>query len=133
MQVIHKTIAGFLEEIADLYPLRDAIIHSDQGVRYNFKDLSREIDRIARGFVQQGINSGDKVAIWAHNTPEWLLSFLGLAKIGAITVPIDPNAAEENLLYIIEQSESRGLIITGDPDNRTFMEMALGSSFHQPF
>ena len=127
MQVIHKTIAGLLEEVADLNPLRDAVIHSELGVRYNFKDLSREIDRIARGFIRQGINSGDKVAVWAHNTPEWLLSFLGLTKIGAITVPIDPNAAEENLLYIIEQSESRGLIIPGDSDSPAFVEMALAA------
>ena len=116
-----------LEEVADLNPLRDAVIHGDLGVRYNFKVLSREVDRIARGFIQQGINSGDKVAIWAHNTPEWLLSFLGLTKIGAITVPIDPNAAEENLRYILEQSESRGLIIPGDPDSPTFVEMALAA------
>ncbi len=127
MQVIHNTIAGLLEEVADLNPLRDAVIHSDLGVRYNFKDLSREIDRIARGFIQQGINSGDKVAIWAHNTPEWLLSFLGLTKIGAITVPIDPNAVKENLFYILQQSESRGLIIPGDPDSQPFVEMALAA------
>ena len=109
MQVIHKTISGLLDEVAALNPLRDAIIHSDMGVRYNFERLSQEIDRTARGFIQQGIHSGDKVAIWAHNTPEWLLSFLGLTKIGAITVPIDPNAAKENLFYILEQSESRGV------------------------
>lgn len=124
MQVIHKTIAGLLEEVAAINPLRDAIIHSDTGVRYNFEDVSREIDRIARGFLKKGITSGDRIALWAHNTPEWLLSFLGLTKIGAITVPIDPNAAEENLRYILEQSESRGLIIPGDSDNQKFVEMA---------
>jgi len=127
MQVIHKTIGGLLEEVAALNPQRDAIIHSEMGVQYNFERLSREIDRIARGFIQKGIKSGDKVALWAHNAPEWLLSFLGLTKIGAITVPIDPNAAKENLLYILEQSESRGLIISGDPDSHKFVEMALAA------
>ena len=124
MQVIQKTIAALLEEVAALNPQRDAIIHSDSGVRYNFEDLSREIYRIASGFFRSGIKSGDKIALWSHNTPEWLLCFLGLTKIGAITVPIDPNADRENLLYILQQSESRGLIIPDDPDNRTFMEMA---------
>jgi fatty-acyl-CoA synthase len=112
MQVIHKTISGLLEEIAAAYPQQDAIIHTEMGVRYNFKRLSREINRSARGFIKKGINAGDKVGLWANNTPEWLLSILGLTKIGAITVPIDPNATSENLHFILAQSECRGLIIS---------------------
>jgi fatty-acyl-CoA synthase len=132
MQVIHKTIAGLLEGIAAENPLRDAIIHTEMGVRYNFKHLSREIDRSACGFIKKGIASGDKVALWAHNTPEWLLSFLGLTKIGAITVPIDPNATSENLHFILEQSESRGLIISEDSGDKKFTEMALAAKKEIP-
>ncbi|NIV97999.1 AMP-binding protein, partial [Candidatus Saccharibacteria bacterium] len=54
-------------------------------------------DQSARGFLAAGINPKDKVALWARNTPEWLLSFFGLIQIGAIAVPIDPNATQENL------------------------------------
>jgi acyl-CoA synthetase (AMP-forming)/AMP-acid ligase II len=132
MQVIDKTIAGLLEEIAAENPLREAIIHTEMGVRYNFKHLSQEIDRSARGFIKKGITCGDKVALWAHNTPEWLLSFLGLTKIGAITVPIDPNAASENLHFILEQSESRGLIISADSGDKKFAEMALAAKKEIP-
>jgi len=132
MQVIHKTIGGLLEEMAAAYPQRDAIIHTEMGERYNFKRLSREIDRSARGFIKKGINAGDKVGLWAHNTPEWLLTFLGLTKIGAITVPIDPNATTENLHFILAQSESRGLIIPGVAGNSKFEEMALAAKKQIP-
>ena len=125
MQVIHKTISELLEEITAAYPQKDAIIHTEMDVRYNFKRLSREIDCSARGFIKKGIGAGDKVGLWAHNSPEWLLSFLGLTKIGAITVPIDPNATTENLHYILAQSECRGLIISGDTENGKIEEMAL--------
>ncbi len=132
MQVIDKTIAGLLEEIAAENPLGEAIIHTEMGLRYNFKHLSQEIDRSARGFIKKGITSGDKVALWAHNTPEWLLSFLGLTKIGAITVPIDPNATSENLHFILEQSESRGLIIPADSGDKKFAEMARAAKKEIP-
>ena len=125
MQVIHKTIGGLLEEIATAYPQRDAVIHSEMGVRYNFKRLSQKINRSARGFIKIGINAGDKVGLWANNSPEWLLSFLGLTKIGAITVPIDPNTTAENLHFILAQSECCGLIISGGTENRKIEEMAL--------
>jgi len=45
-----------------------------------------------------------------------MVTFLGLAKIGAITVPIDPATAIDNLYYILEQSESRGLIVADNAD-----------------
>jgi fatty-acyl-CoA synthase len=132
MQVIQKTISGLLEEIATDHPRLDALIHTEQGLRYNFENLLQEIDRSARGFMQVGIEKGDKVALWASNTPEWLLSFLGLTKIGAITVPIDPAATSQNLHFILEQSGSRGLIIQGGSDNKKFTEMALAAKKEIP-
>jgi len=132
MQVIHKTIGGLLAEIAAANPQQDAIIHTEKGVRYSFKRLSGEIDRSARGFIKKGIHAGDKVGLWAHNTPEWLLSFLGLTQIGAITVPIDPNVTVENLHFILTQSESRGLIIPEVAGSRKFEEMALSAKKQIP-
>ncbi len=127
MQIIQKTIGVLLAEIAAANPLRDALIYAEMGMRYNFERLSQEIDRSARGFISTGIKPGDKVALWANNTVEWLLSFLGLVKIGAIVVPIDPNAAAENLQFILEQSECRGLIIAGGPQHKKYTEMALAA------
>jgi fatty-acyl-CoA synthase len=132
MQVIHKTINELLKEIAATYPQQDAIIHTEMGVRYSFERLSAEIDRCARAFIKEGINAGDKVGLWAHNTPEWLLSFLGLTQIGAISVPIDPNATAENLHFILEQSECCGLIIPGVSGNEKFEEMALAAKNQIP-
>jgi fatty-acyl-CoA synthase len=125
MQVIHKTIGEMLAEIAAAYPLHDALIHTETDGRYNFEQFIQAIDQSARGFLAAGINPKDKVALWARNTPEWLLSFFGLIQIGAIAVPIDPNATQENLFFILEQSESRGLIIPGGSDDEKFLEMAL--------
>jgi fatty-acyl-CoA synthase len=132
MQVIHKTINELLQEIAVTYPQQDAIIHTEMGVHYSYAHLSAEIDRCARAFIKKGINAGDKVGLWAHNTPEWLLSFLGLTKVGAITVPVDPNTTAENLHFILAQSECRGLIISGLSGNGKFEEMALTAKKHIP-
>ncbi len=127
MQVIHKTIGDMIEEIAAKNPQRDAIIHTEVGARYNFEQFRRAIDQSARGFLAAGIHSKDKVALWARNTAEWLLAFLGLTQIGALTVPIDPDSSKENLFFILEQSESRGLIIPGGSHDEKFAEMALAA------
>jgi len=113
MSIIQKSIGNLISEIASANSNRDALVHTETGQRYNYQELSHEIDRAARGFLSQGIRPGDKIALWSPNVPEWMIAFLGLAKIGAITVPIDPAAAKDNLFYILGQSESRGLIVAG--------------------
>ena len=111
-----KTINQMLADVTRDYPKRDAIVHTEHGIRGNYVWLSLEIDKVARGFLAQKIQPRDKVAIWASNVPEWLIAMLALAKIGAITIPIDPAAEEENLNYILQQSETRALIIAGGDD-----------------
>ena len=102
MTFIQKTIGQVFSDIARAHSKRDALVHTEIGIRYNYESLSREIDRTARGFLSSGIQSGDKVALWSPNIPEWIFAMLALAKIGAITVPIDPAATKDNLHYILE-------------------------------
>jgi fatty-acyl-CoA synthase len=123
--IIQESIGQVLEGICSRYAGRNALVHTEAGIHYTYGRLSQEIERVARGFLKLGIRPGDKVALWAPNIPEWLLVFLGLAKIGAVTVPIDPAAARENLHFILEQSESRGLLVAGGSDAEKTLEMAV--------
>ena len=112
MSNINMSIGEIIKDIAHKNSDQDALVHTETGHRYSFQDLSREIDQAACGFLSQGIRPGDKIALWLTNAPEWMVSFLGLAEIGAITVPVDPAATKDNLYYILEQSESCGLIVS---------------------
>jgi acyl-CoA synthetase (AMP-forming)/AMP-acid ligase II len=127
MTIIRKTIAQMIDDIAQQYSNRDALVHTELGMRYDYKSLSQCIDRASLGFLSRGIRTGDRVALWSPNIPEWIFSMLGLAKIGAVTVPIDPSATKENLHYILEQSESRGLIVAGGIENKKIVEMATAA------
>ena len=124
MRYIQETIGKMLDDIAGEHAPRDALVHTESDIRYTYDLLSQEIDRVARGFINRGVARGDKVAIWSPNVPEWMIALLGLAKIGAITVPIDPAASSDNLLYILEQSECCGLIVAEGLDDKKLMQMA---------
>lgn len=54
-----------------------------------YLDLHDSSLRIAQYLIKQGIKKGDKVAIWAPNSPSWAYSYFGILAIGAIVVPID--------------------------------------------
>jgi fatty-acyl-CoA synthase len=124
MSIIRESIGGLISDIALRNSDRDALVHTEAGQRYNYRELAHEIDRAARGFISLGIRPGDKIALWSANVPDWMIAFLGLAKLGAITVPIDPAATTDNLYYILEQSESRGLIVADCDDSRDMLTAA---------
>jgi fatty-acyl-CoA synthase len=109
---IRKTIGQVVNETASSYPDNAALVHPNSGKRYKYRRFLSEINRVARGLIRLGIKSGDRVSLWAPNIPEWIISQIALAKIGAIMVPVDPGAGREDLSYILEQSGSRSLIMT---------------------
>ncbi len=118
MEFIRRTIWQMMEEIAQKNPDHHALIHSETGVRTNYSLLVWEIERAAKGFIKAGILGGDKVGLWAPNISEWIISFFALSRIGAVTVPVDPGAGREDLLFILEQSGCSAVIVaTGVADD----------------
>jgi len=119
MEMINDTIGSILEKMAQRYPLRDALVHVEKGTRYTYQLLSWQVDRAALGLVAYGVKRGDHVALWAANIPEWLVSMLAIAKLGAVFVPIDPGAGSEDLKYILEQAECGVLMVSGELAEKT--------------
>jgi fatty-acyl-CoA synthase len=113
MEPIQKTIGQCIEDIARARSGQDAVIHTETGDRHTYRLLLKEIDLIAGGLLEQGIERGDKVALRAPNIPEWIISMLALASMGAVTVPIDQGATKDDLLLLLKDSESRGIIMGG--------------------
>jgi len=111
LKITRKTIGRLLNDIAAEYPNNMAIVHSDSNIRHDYNLFLSEINRAARGLIKMGIKKGDRVALWAPNSPEWIISQMALAKIGAIVVPVDHGAGKEDLRYILEQSGSRSIIM----------------------
>ncbi len=124
MPIISNSIGELISDIAQKNSDRDALVYTEAGQRYSYQDLSYEVDRAARGFLSRGIRPGDKIALWSPNVPEWMIAFLGLAKMGAVTVPIDPAATKDNLYYILGQSESRGLVLADNADTGDMLATA---------
>ena len=72
------------------------------------------MERAICGLAALGVKQNDHVAIWAANIPEWLISMLAVAKMGAVFIPVDPGAGPEDLKYILEQAECVALMVSGE-------------------
>jgi fatty-acyl-CoA synthase len=88
---------------------REAICFRDR--RITFAELSAAVDRVAKGLLALGVRAGDKVALWLVNRPEWIEAAFAVMRIGAVLVPINTRLRTEDVAYIIDQSDSRALIL----------------------
>jgi len=81
-----------------------------EGISYaEFKD---QTDNFAFGLAALGIIKDDKVAIISENRPEWVYSDIAILGLGAVDVPIYPSLTAESIEFILNNSESKGVIIS---------------------
>ena len=73
-------------------------------------DFNDQINKIANGFLALGVKKGDKVAIMLPNCPEFLYSWFGLNRIGAVEVPINSALKGDGLTYQITHSDCVALV-----------------------
>jgi len=110
---VEKTMGELLNEIAARYPHNTAIVHCERDIRWTYRVFFSQVNRAAKGLMRIGIGKGDKVALWAPNIPEWIISQMAVAKVGAVLVPVDVEAGMEDLRYMLVNSGCRSLIMTG--------------------
>lgn len=112
---IPQTIPHFCMESFRRHNKADALRHK---VKETWENLSGEkvlekIKHIALGLSDLGLKAGDRVAIISENRPEWSLTDLAILSMGGVNVPIYTTQAVEQIRYILEDSGSKMLFISG--------------------
>ena len=120
-EFISMTIGDWLDMKAKQYPDKDCSIHPFEGLRYSTAQFKEACDRTARGLMALGIGKGDHVAIWATNYPQWVVSQFATAKIGAVLVTVNTNYKKYELEYLLKQSDSKALIMTGGTKDNDYV------------
>ncbi len=117
------TIGDLLDYMALHYPKNNAIIYGDQDFRRTYKELKDECDTLAKAFLAMGIKKGSHVAIWATNYPQWILTQLATAKIGAVLVTVNTNYKIFEAEYLLRQSDSETLILMEGFKDTNYVEI----------
>ena len=108
--LLSETIGENLEHTTARHPDRDALIVRHQGIRCTYEEFDEATDRLAKAFLQLGVELGDRVGIWSPNCAEWVAVQYATAKIGAILVNVNPAYRTSELEYVLNQSGCRFLI-----------------------
>ncbi|MCX7633450.1 MAG: AMP-binding protein [Turneriella sp.] len=72
-----------------------------------FSMLHERAQALAAYLIQQGVKPGDRVAIFAENSVEWLISDMAIQMAGAIVVPRGADSTPQELGFILEHAEAK--------------------------
>lgn len=78
---------------------------------YTYAAFDEDVNRIANVFLDLGIEKGDHVALHLHSSPEFLMCLFGLAKIGAVAVPVNEQYLADEAEYILENSDAVCVVV----------------------
>ena len=78
--------------------------------RLTAAELDELSDAFAAALENRGIGHGDRIGIQLQNIPQYVIAFLGLWKLGAIAVLMNPMYKERELRHLIEDSGARGIL-----------------------
>lgn len=107
-----STVDGVLRRSARRTPARVAVEYGPRS--WTYEELDDAVSRAARLLLDQGLDPGDRVGAYGHNSDAYLIGFLACARAGLVHVPVNQNLTGDDLAYLVGQSGS-GLVLA-DPD-----------------
>ena len=102
-------VGRVLEDRAAELPNHPILFWSEE--TYTYSQLNKSANKIARGFINHGTRHSDRVAVMMESSPTYIGVWFGLAKLGAIEVPINTAYKGDLLAHIINSSGANMVVI----------------------
>jgi len=91
---------------------RPAVVDGD--TCFTYEELVEEARTFAAALVASGIEPGDRVAIWAPNSADWVVALLGLLGAGAVLVPVNTRFKGVEASSILSRTRAKALVTVTD-------------------
>jgi long-chain acyl-CoA synthetase len=106
------TLSEVLPHAARVHADRIALIVDDR--QFSFRELDAMSNRVASGLAAIGINPGDRVSLFGPNSWEWLVSYYGIAKTGAVVNPLSSMLTPDEVRYSVIDAGARAVLASSD-------------------
>jgi long-chain acyl-CoA synthetase len=104
----NNKIYSIFAEAAERHPDKTAVFYL--GTRFYYRKLQNLSQRFAAALHANGVNAGQRVMMYIPNSIQWVVSWLGIQKLGAVAVPITPIYTPHDIRYIANDSEAEAII-----------------------
>ncbi|MBF6170169.1 FadD3 family acyl-CoA ligase [Nocardia blacklockiae] len=104
-----QTIPEMVLSTADRFGAAEAVV--DGEIRWSFRELADRVRRAAGAFAATGIGTGDRVAVWAPNSAEWIVAAFGALTAGAVLVPVNTRLKAAEAADVIGRSGAKLVLV----------------------
>lgn len=123
LQLSNRTLGDWLEHWAKETPDKEYIVYSDRDLRFTWSQFNARVDDMARGLVAIGVTRGTHVGLWAQNVPDWLTFLYACAKIGAVCITVNTNYKQNELEFLVKDSDMHTLCLTDGTWESNYVDM----------
>ena len=110
----------YVDTIAKLYDYATTVYAKNQYTQwydtkeggYTYHTFKTKCDSLSKLLTQYGIGAGDKVAILSQSMPNWSVAFFSIVPFGRIAIPILPDSSANEIINILEHSESKVIFVS---------------------
>ena len=95
--------------IAQGNPVRPAFTGRES---ISYSQLARQVEHYRNFFYQSGVREGDNVGLFSRNSPEYVYSYLAIASLGAVVVPLNFQLTTREIAYIVADAEMKIMVTT---------------------
>lgn len=106
-----RNIGALLDEAADEIPDHPAAVFIDSGRTLTYRALREDVNRLANGLLSIGVGKGMHIGVMLPNISEWPLTWLAIARIGAVIVPVNTRYTGRELHHVLDDAEAEYLVI----------------------
>ncbi len=117
-------LAAQFEKQLDQHPDRECLVFGDR--RLTYAQVAAEAENLSAALTELGLGLGDRVAVDLPNRPEWVVSLLAVARIGAVIVPLNPSLSYHELKYQLRHAEVGLCVIPQEHDGVDYLELFDG-------
>ena len=122
-----ETLRDLFEFVVKAYPARKELLRIRAGKAwrsYTIKEFERTTRETAARLSRAGVAAGDRVALFVENRPEWHILDFACHILGAVPVPLYATLPEQQVRYIVGDSQSKMLVVSGRERARTALDAA---------
>ncbi len=115
MNAREPALTGLIELMADRVEATAVLFDDGERMRgLSTHIIAARAAAIARGLVARNVSPGERIGLFAPNGPEWIIARLAIGAAGAVSVPIDPLAAADEVAMIVRASAMTRLFVGGE-------------------
>ncbi|MCQ8188420.1 acyl-CoA synthetase [Streptomyces rugosispiralis] len=105
-------IADLLARTAARLPARTAVVEGP--LRQTYAELDALVSRTAGALAARGIAQGDRVVLFARNSHGFVVAYFALARLGAVSVPVNFMLTTSEVAYVLDHSGAVGIVAGAD-------------------